>query len=257
MLKRLIALSAMLLLSIPSFADGIDSDAKLVLHMDGTDASTTFTDSSLTPKTVTAVNDAQIDTAQSVFGGASGLFPGSNDVVQAPDSTDWDFGTGDYTIDFRIRFNTVAGSHRCVFEIGTYATNGILFQRNTDGFLYYGQSSVVKSVAWTPSTATWYHIACVRQGQYTKIYVDGTSIATLDFVSTQDLNGGTNGLRIGVGWTGANNFDGWIDEFRVSKGIARWTTDFTPPTSAYSESSTRGRVIMISNARLVEEPVYA
>ena len=83
----------------------------LLLHCDGTDGATTFTDSSDTSHTVTANGNAQIDTDQSKFGGASGLFDGTGDYLSIPDSADWDFGTGDWTIDFLIRFNAITGRH--------------------------------------------------------------------------------------------------------------------------------------------------
>jgi len=74
-----------------------DSYTKLLLHMDGADGSTTFTDEA--GHTVTANGNAQIDTAQNVFGGASGLFDGSSGYLTVPDSEDWNFGTGDFTFD--------------------------------------------------------------------------------------------------------------------------------------------------------------
>lgn len=221
---------------------GIDAYTKLMLHMDGTDGSTTFTDSALNPATITAVGNAQIDTAQSVFGGASGLFDGSGDRLTVPDSNDWDFGTSDFTIDFRVRFNTLAGGHRCVFEIGNYTSSGIIFQRNTDGNLYYAQDNSLKSIAWTPSLSTWYHIALVRIGRYTYMYVDGSLFTTFDFTSTQNLAANA-GVSIGYGNTGTNYFDGWLDEFRISKGTARWTAAFTPPTEAYSTNNSQTSVL--------------
>lgn len=232
MKKFLACLILSILFCTTSYADGIDSDTKLMFHMDGADASTTFTDSELTPKTFTAVGSAQIDTAQSVFGGASGLFDGSADYVYGGlNDADWNFGTGDYTIDFRVRYNSIA-SNTAIFEMGTYASAGILFQRNTDNILYLIQSGVTDSVAYNPSLNTWYHIALVRQGRYVKMYIDGTLFKQFDFLTTQTLS--STGYFIAPGIASLN---GWIDEFRVSKGIARWTTDFTPPAAAYSEGS--------------------
>ena len=83
-----------------------DSYTKALLHMDGSDGSTTFTDESGT--TWTANGNAQIDTAQSKFGGASGLFDGASDYLQTPYTADHNTGTGDFTIDQWIRFNSVA-----------------------------------------------------------------------------------------------------------------------------------------------------
>lgn len=272
MLKRLIALAALSVLFVSgnAWSDGIDADAKVVLHMDGSDASTTFTDSSLTPKTFTAVADAQIDTAQSVFDGASGLFDGTGDALSAAYDSDFFPASNPFTIDFRIRFNSVA---TCVmFAVGNnntaeygyafyYAGGNIVFaQYNT------GLNNLV-SKAWTPSANTWYHVALIRGwggvNDDWAITIDGTQIGTTSTVSGSiPASAPTTTVRVACQYNiGSNvNFvNGWIDEFRFSKGIARWTSNFTPPTEAYSESGGASRRIIIisEGARLVEESVYA
>lgn len=213
---------------------GIDSFAKLVLHADGTDAGTTFTDSSSSGHTVTAVGNAQLDTAQQKFGTASGLLDGTGDWLTVPDSADWDFGTGDFTVDAWVRFPTAGGS----------VSNEVLVSRGNENFVIKISSDEieVKLVSTTPITKattivvdTWYHIAVVRTGTDVMIFVDGTQIETtatssVDVTYTDQLAIGVND----VAGTPAQPFGGWIDEFRWSKGIARWTTDFTPPTAAYS-----------------------
>lgn len=88
---------------------GINSFTKLLLHTDGTDGSTTFTDSSLSPKTISVFGNAQVDTAQSKFGGASALFDGTGDYLTGS-SADFAFGTNDFTIDFWMRRGTQAGT---------------------------------------------------------------------------------------------------------------------------------------------------
>ena len=88
-----------------------ENDA-LLLHFDGADGSTTFTDSSLTPKTFTANGDAQIDTADSKFSGASGLFDGTDDYITTPDSADFVLGSEDFTIDLWFNCNAPSGAIR-------------------------------------------------------------------------------------------------------------------------------------------------
>ncbi|MFB3885601.1 MAG: chitobiase/beta-hexosaminidase C-terminal domain-containing protein [Thermodesulfobacteriota bacterium] len=89
-----------------------DSYTKSLLHMNGADGSTTFTDDAPGGShTWTAYGDAQIDTSQSKFSGASGLFDGSGDYLSSPDSDDWYWGTGDFTIDFWVRFAALPGSN--------------------------------------------------------------------------------------------------------------------------------------------------
>lgn len=228
---------------------GIDAYTKLMLHLDGTDGSTTITDSSLSPKTMTANGNMQIDTAQSVFGGASGLFDGTGDYISTPDSSDFTLGSGDFTMDMRVRFNSrgafstiasqwdaVPGQYNFILTVAN--TNTLYFFYSTDGTAF---SSV--SVTWNPSTATWYHLAVVRTGNVMKFFVDGTQVGTDQAFNLTMFDSSADFI---VGANQTNYFDGWIDEFRHSVGVARWTSDFTPPTSAYSEDTTFvPRIIMM------------
>jgi hypothetical protein len=225
-------------------AGGIDSNVVLMLHTNGSDASTTFTDSANTPKTVTANGNAQIDTAQSKFSGAAGLFDGSGDTLTLADSADWDFGTGDFTIDFWVRFNSASAGQHFInrnnneFQI-RYAANGKL------AFMIEGAEPV--NVTWSPSANVWYHIAAVRSGSTAYVFVDGTSIGSGS--NSSDVQG-TTGIEIGTAG-GAQEFNGWMDELRVSKGTARWTSNFTPPSQEYTTTASTATVI--SNA--YSEPV--
>ena len=208
-----------------------------LLHMDGTDASTTFTDES--SKTWTARGNAQIDTAQSVFGGASGLFDGTGDWIDTPDHADFDLGGGDFTIDFRVRFAAVgisevfAGQDDAVTDRGWHfyfqgALTRLVFQWSTDGTNAF---ALVFS-PWDPSVDTWYHVAITRSGTSLRVFVDGTQVGTTQTISTTIWNSSDLG-RIGT-LAGTFGFlNGWIDEFRLSKGIARWTANFTPQNYAY------------------------
>ncbi len=228
---------------------GINSNTVLCLHADGTDASTTFTDSSTAnTKTVTANNQAQIDTAQKVFGTASGLFDGTADYLSVPDSSNWSFGTGDWTIDFRVRFNSVTGAqsffqyrsdatHRTEFlfypvlgganpltHIGVYSNNAGTEILNS-----------FSTLVFAPVVNTWYHIALVRTGNTLKCFVGGSEVVG----SGISVTGGFvyTGTQLEIGYRTSNSdlsFNGWYDEYRIQKGEAAWTANFTPPTEAYS-----------------------
>jgi hypothetical protein len=205
--------------------------------MDGVDTSTTFTDNSYaganSPHTVTAYGNAQIDTAQSKFGGASGLFDGTGDYLSTPDSADWNFGSGNFTIDFHIRRNGVQANN-----------NGIIGATSTPsqaGWTIYWPSNTNKvsgfSLTSTGTIAglTWTHVAFVRSGNILTVYLNGTASGTLD-VTSQTFNSGGSGLAVGRYYANYEDyyFKGWSDECRISKGVARWTSNFTPPTRAYS-----------------------
>jgi len=221
---------------------GYDDYTKLLLHADGTDASTTFTDNETTPKAVTPVGTAQIDTAQSVFGGASLLLDGNSDYLTVPDHADWAFGSGDFTLEGRIRMVDATTDDAALvsqWNTGNKSWAVIIRPAQPNITFYYstdGSTTLSKTVAWTPSTNIWYHLAVVRNGNNLLFFVNGTQVG-----ATQDLTGVTfynsaEVLAVGdfYGGTGAW-FDGWIDEVRVSKGIARWTSDFTPPTVPYPD----------------------
>jgi len=221
---------------------GIDSYTKLLLHCDGADASTTFIDSA-TGKTVTVSSGSpQIDTAQAKFGTGSLLLANAtSDQIRLADSADWNFGSGDFTVDFWIRIPANPG-----------ASNGIISQY-TAGFFrivmvsgskIYWDCTAGGSSRWelwgntVISDNTWAHVACVRYGNTQKIYVDGVAqTSTGNYAGAlDDLSGPFNiGLDAGFGVLSC-----WLDEIRVSKGIARWTTNFTPPTRAYSKSISGG-----------------
>lgn len=223
-----------------SAAAGVGNDANtmFLLHCDGTDGSTTITDSSTggaeSPHTQTAVADAQIDTAQSKFGGASLLFDGTGDRVTSPDSNDYDF-SGDFTVDFWMRPATVGTS---VMIANCDANNGSdgwhIAQSGATGLLFAAMFSggwgVYSSKTHSMSADTWYHIAIVRSGSTITWYQDGTSIGTSSYGSAITSS---RALQLGANpTTNTELYNGHLDEVRISN-IARWTANFTPPTSAY------------------------
>ena len=166
-------------------------NTKLLMHFNGTDASTTFTDHSLVPKTITPSGNVQIDTAQSKFGGSSALFDGTGDYLTIPDSNDFAFGSEDFTIDFWMRLNALPASGSYTFysqfaddlnfsRIALW-NNGssqyaIQFQEYIAGSSTAASFMSTYDNSWQANT--WYHIALVRSGNSWNIYRDGTSIAS-------------------------------------------------------------------------------
>ena len=207
-----------------------------LLHMNGSNGSTTCTDSANTPKTYTAVASAQISTAQSKFGGASALFDGNADSFTTPNSADFNFGTGDFTVEGWLR-PASTGTQRAV--IGTYqdASNGWLIQVLTDK-LVCNLSGDGADLTGTTSLAanTWYHFAVSRSGTDARLFINGTIEASAtdstNITSTATLN------VAGFPGFAANCFHGYLDDIRITKGVARYTANFTAPTSAYPDSTT-------------------
>ena len=218
-------------------SNGNDAFTKLLLHMNGTDASTTFTDSSSIGRAVTANGNAQIDTAQSKFGGASGLFDGTGDYLSTPDSADWSLGTTDWTFDLQIRANSLGANHP-LFEHYTDANNFFGLSVNASNFLIFkavtgGMTAIniISSLALT--TNIFYHIAVVCSSGTITLYIDGVSKASGTRAAA--MPSPTSSLFIGFGFYmfgGSFYWNGWIDEFRMS-AIGRNSSDF-PPTIEYS-----------------------
>jgi len=230
---------------------GIDAYTVLMLHMDGADTSTTFTDKSYaganSPHTVTANGNAQIDTAQSKFGGASGLFDGTGDYLSLADSADWAFGTGDFTIDIWVRFPSLpADTFRySIVSHGTDDNNWYGFELKNDAGVYAWRFQLVQNAVivfsviktTTLSLNTWYHVALVRSGNNWYVFQAGSQVGTTD-THADSIPDFTGLLRIGYRYAGPQtDLNGWLDELRISKGVARWTSNFTPPTAAYTQDA--------------------
>lgn len=218
------------------------SSVSLLLHCDGADGSTTFTDTSGTPKTVTAGGNAQIDTAQSKWGGASALFDGSGDYLSATASADFGFGTAAWTIEGWVRpaastlaalFDTretgQTGADR--FIIGLEATTRTLFLQ--DG------ASIRGNTGTAPGTGAWSHIAVSYDGTTLRGFVGGALV----WSATVSLNFAASvPLRIGATHTGTAGFNGHLDDIRVTKGVCRYTAAFSPATAAFSDADPAGYV---------------
>lgn len=209
---------------------GIDSFTKLLLHMDGADGATTFTDSSLSPRVVTPSGNAQIDTAQSKFGSASGLFDGSGDFLTVATSSDMVF-TADCAVDFWIRPNAV-GTTKTLF---TWSGGGDAFQilLTASAKLQWADTfSHTRTSTTTLSAGVWYHAAVTRVSGVLRLFLNGTQEDT-NF-STSATYGSTS-FTPKISQTGASSLNGWLDEFRISTGDGRWSANFTPATEAYAE----------------------
>jgi hypothetical protein len=240
-----------------SGAIGNDDYTKLLLHCSGVDAATDLVDSSiggLGQHPITAVGTAQLDTAQSKFLGSSLLLDGNSDYITVPDSNDWVFGTDPFTIDFWIRYNSYEDQNNCwltyYYDVNNY---WMLYHADFtpdpvgDYTIYFlhrtgGSTNISFQAEWTQSvsTGTWMHVAFIRgwggNSNSFAVCVNGVLIdEALTDTDSIVANGGT--LQIGRGWGGAawEYIDGWMDEIRITKGVARWTEAFTPPTSPYRQ----------------------
>lgn len=209
----------------------------LLINFNGADESTAdYTAES--GQTVSLEGTAQLDTAQKKFGTASLLLDGDSDFATVPDSDDWDFGTGNFTIDGWFRFSSFNGG--MLFSSSADANNLWYVDFGGVGSKYLTFTAIVGGVekasftttsALSLSTDTWYHIAVVRNGSSCLMFLDGVSQAvTTTTAFSGSLVGGE--LRIGVyGSESQEFFHGWIDSPRIYKGTAKWTANFTVDSS--------------------------
>ena len=223
---------------------------KLLIHSDTTDGSTTFTDSSPSGHTLTVTGDAHHETTQKKFGSTAIQFDGTGDYLYAPQSSDFDL-PAEFTIDWWA-WKSANGSEN-YDGIATTGQNGsgdggwLIELSSTRGLVFYDGIADVFMVPDTsasidPNDSTWHHWALVRSGGVVTAYKDGVSFSTCSYsttiTTTQPLYIGTIlGSSSGQG-SPLFHFNGYLDEFRISKGIARWTTDFTPPTRKYFTEQT-------------------
>jgi hypothetical protein len=223
-----------------------DSSTVLLLHMDGSNEHTTFTDSAVgaSGESVTAVADAQGDTAQYKWGTAALLLNGTTDWLTIPDHASWAFGTGTFTIDMWIRFNSTSGTQGLMGRRNDSQDNWGFYATATGAWLSIldtGSTVVSLGGSYAFSADTWYHIALVRgwggNANDWALCVDGTSIGTLtDSDGFPTLTGVLHIGRYESPAGTSNEFNGWIDEVRITKGAARWTANFAAPSRAYPDS---------------------
>jgi len=189
------------------------------------------------------VGNAMVSTSVKKYGAGSLAFDGTGDWLSVPDSQNFNFGSGNFTIEFWIYLNSVSG------------TIGILGKRTNEAnyapFIMIVTSSALKvymsinGSLWavnglstsTLSTSTWYNIAVTRSGSTVYMFLNGTSVGSTGTLSGA-LMTNTSPLYIGADSgspSGSSTLNGYIDDLRVTKGVARYTANFTPPTSAFPD----------------------
>jgi hypothetical protein len=225
-------------------ADPYYNNASLLLHGDGTNGSTTIIDSSPSPKTVTAVGNAQISTAQSKFGGASIAFDGNGDYLTVPSDTGWGFGAGDFTIECWLYLtqsirhtllavgSQVGGIAINIDQSGTISPPGSPAGTQSIQICRSGTAVDNFFLASIPSS-TWFHLAVCRLSSSAFVFINGSQVG-----SSQANSQNFAQAELVIGYDGDKvsfPFNGYIDDLRVTKGVARYTSNFTPPTAPFPE----------------------
>ena len=182
------------------------------------------------------VGNAQVSTSVKKYGTGSLYFDGSGDYLSIPLGQSVSLGTGDFTIECWVYLNAYNATYGS--QIAGCHTYGIgadyFFNINTTGKLYFqigSGSGLVTSTSSVP-LSTWTHIALVRSGNAFTPYINGVNAGGAA-TSTSAVNS-TRAFTVGDDLTGAAGaaLNGYIDDLRITKGYARYTANFTPPTAA-------------------------
>lgn len=201
---------------------------ELLLHMNGTNGSTTFLDNSARAKTVTAGGSVSISTATSKFGGASASFVASSSFLSIADQDATELLNKSFLIEFFINTTSNTQFATLVSRIPTTFTSGMwtLLMNNAsatagDLALYLGDVNLSVPVVSGGSglrNGAWHHVAVTRVGSTFSLYIDGSRVATGTSSTTiANINGA---IYIGRDQTNGRQFVGNIDEFRLCVGSA-------------------------------------
>lgn len=180
------------------------------------------------------VGNAQISTSVKKYGTGSMAFDGTGDYLKSAFSAGLSLGSGDFTIEFWLYLNNT--SQKYFIDYGPEATNrlSIFYGDGSNSVygvcIYDGAYRGSASSGNAIPTATWTHAAIVRNSGTVTIYQNGTSIYS--YSKTTDMT------KAGTWWiasddVGGSNLNGYIDDLRITKGVARYTANFTAPTSAF------------------------
>jgi hypothetical protein len=174
------------------------------------------------------VADAQVSTAQAKFGTTSTKFNGSTDSLGIGTTT----FAGDFTMECWFYQNAKSGNYVPIISgsTGTYNFPLILDYQGSGKIGYYlttGQNAATASSVF--SLNTWYHLAMVRSGSTITYYLNGVSILSTSGVTTTIM------VDTAGGWTGAGGFlfNGYMQDVRITEGVARYTSNFTAPTAPF------------------------
>lgn len=218
--------------TVPSSAFTSDANTATLLHMDGANNSTTFTDSSGNALTYTPVSGAKISTAQSVFGGAAALFNGTSDYVTTPHNTALNLAGSDCTLECWI-YPTTTGNYRTLLSKrqNDTANEWQLYLLQTDNRFGFFNGTQYLSTQPVVLNA-WNHVAITLKGTNLKLWLNGKLVGAYTGVTITD---NTTAFTIGaVKFTASTFYEffgGYIDEVRVTKGLARYDYSFTPPNA--------------------------
>ena len=215
------------------------SSVKLLLPVDGTNDATTTTDSSSNAHTVTLSNGAKISTTKSKWGGSSLFLDGTNDYGEVAYDADFDFGNADFTVELWY-YPLSQQSDSYIIAVNDNSSSSAYAQAVIEGVslgsgMKIEGGSYDSGMKWTAYSSeialnTWHHLAYVRYNNKVYMYVNGT--ATDSGTAIGSLRNNSTSVLIGKRIYGTYT-NAYLDDIRITKGLARYTANFTPPTEAF------------------------
>lgn len=208
-------------------------NVSLLLHLNGSNGSTNFIDTSNNQHSMISSGSVQLDTSQYKYGTSSAIFNGgTSDYLQTPSNSVFNFGTGDFTIEMWFRVSFHSSSTRVIFAIDS---NNWAYIGGDNSLRFYKGGIAIDGSLSIPVN-TWHHIAYSRSNNIGRLFLNGVLDGN---TITDNTNYTSSSLRFG-GSPGSPTypFTGWIDEIRVTKGVSRYTdnANFTPPTSEFPDA---------------------
>jgi plastocyanin len=237
----------------------IDENDGTYVYLDGKGEGRFIATDETTGKNVTANGNVVTSTAQFKFGTSSAFFDGVGDWLSVPSDPDFNFSTGDFTLEAFVRLTNTSGN-KIIFDFRSTSLTEIspvVYVSGSD-VIYYVNGAAVITGAGAVSPTTWHHIAVSRTAGVSKLFVDGSQVGA-SYTDGNDFP--TRGLRIGANLQGSSSMNGYIDEVRITKGSSRYNANFTPTTTQFLADNDTALLLHMEgangNAVFVDDSIVA
>ena len=185
------------------------------------------------------VGNAQVSTSVVKFGTGSMAFDGTGDGLSTPYNTTYDMGSGDFTYEWWMNPNSQPSQAGIFVQSPNAGAFGPIWLVYESGIMRLYATTANGSwnianqaqISGTIATGTWTHFALTRSGGVWRSFVNGTQYWTI--TNSGSLYVLNTSMYIGIFGDGSRGYDGYLDDFRITKGYARYTANFTPPTAAF------------------------
>ena len=232
-------------------ADAHYESVALLLHCEGDNGSTVFVDSSPRPKTVTARSGAQLSTAEASAGASALYFDSSASHARVAPHADFGFGTGDFTLECWVKYSSYAGARPLTLFNGL--TGVVQLYISGGGALVVETGDTAGGGGGTVPLNTWVHLAVTREGGVVRSFVGGLKVYEYTdaraLATPANININQYGNASGYGGVG------YVDEVRITKGVARYTEGFVPSRAAFPDSAYSGGLVRVDGGATLSSTI--